>query len=159
MKKTAIEFLYNVVMQRNSINRFWRLRDKALKQHGIFRLMAMYSYYKYLDRFVASIPLSTKIIGKIEFPHGVSGIFISSHATIGSGVIFQQVTIGSVKDSRSKHPGGPIIGDNVLIGAGAKVIGGIHVGNNVKIGANCIVTEDIPDNCTVVMNHPRTIKH
>lgn len=52
-----------------------------------------------------------------------------------------------------------MIGDNVFIGAGAKVIGGIHVGDNVKIGANCIVVEDIPDNSTVVMHKPRIICH
>lgn len=53
--------------------------------------------------------------------------------------------------------GGPTIGDNCYIGAGAKIIGNIKVGNNVKIGANCVVVEDIPDNCTVVMNKPRIL--
>lgn len=44
-----------------------------------------------------------------------------------------------------------------MIGAGAKIIGNVHVGNNVRIGANAIVVDDIPDNCTVVMNKPRVI--
>jgi serine O-acetyltransferase len=44
----------------------------------------------------------------------------------------------------------PVIGDNVRICAGAKVLGGIKVGNNVVIGANCVVVKDVPDNCTVV---------
>ena len=49
------------------------------------------------------------------------------------------------------------IGDNVFIGAGAKIIGGVTIGDNVKIGANCIIVEDIPSNSTVVMPKPRII--
>lgn len=44
-----------------------------------------------------------------------------------------------------------------MIGAGAKIIGNVRVGNNVRIGANAIVIEDVPDDCTVVMNKPRVI--
>ena len=51
----------------------------------------------------------------------------------------------------------PVIGDNVYIGPGAKIFGGIQVGNNVRIGANCIVFQDIPDNATVVLEKPRII--
>ena len=51
------------------------------------------------------------------------------------------------------------IGDNVYIGTGAKIIGKVRIGNNVRVGANCIVTENIPDNATVVMPHPRVIHH
>ena len=54
--------------------------------------------------------------------------------------------------------GAPTIGDNVLIGAGAKIIGNITIGNNVKIGANACVTVDIPDNSTVVSSKIRIIK-
>lgn len=53
--------------------------------------------------------------------------------------------------------GGISIGDNVMIGAGAKIIGKVKIGSNVKIGANWIVVEDIPDNATVVMHKPRII--
>lgn len=51
----------------------------------------------------------------------------------------------------------PTIGRNCYIGAGAKIIGNVVVGNNVRIGANAIVVNDVPDNCTVVMNKPRVI--
>lgn len=67
--------------------------------------------------------------------------------------IFHQVTIGR---SRGKAP---VIGDNVFIGPGAKIFGGIRVGNNVKIGANCVVFQDVPDNSTVVLGKPRIIEH
>lgn len=71
--------------------------------------------------------------------------------TIGKDcVIFQQVTIGSNTLADSKNQGAPTIGDNVYIGAGAKIIGNVHIGNNVRIGANTTVTKDIPDNSTVV---------
>ena len=53
--------------------------------------------------------------------------------------------------------GGVRIGDNVLIGAGAKILPHVTIGNNVKIGANCVVVEDILDNATVVLPKPRII--
>lgn len=83
--------------------------------------------------------------------HGLNGIFIGHDLTIGHNcTMYQQVTI--------MHGGGKI-GDNVLIGAGAKILPGINIGNNVKIGANCVVIEDIPDNATVVLPKPRIILH
>lgn len=72
-------------------------------------------------------------------------------------MIYQQVTIGSNDLQNSRGGGAPTIGNNCLIGAGAKIIGDVHVGNNVRIGANAIVVDDVPDNCTVVMNKPRVI--
>ena len=83
---------------------------------------------------------------------------LSGAAKIGSNcTIFHQVTIGSNTLEGSKHQGAPVIGDNVFIGCGAKIIGGVHIGNNVCVGANCVVTRDVPDNCTVVMPDFRTI--
>ena len=90
--------------------------------------------------------------GKPNFPHGLYGIIVSHNAIIGENcTIFHQVTIGEGRG------GAPIIGDNVLIGAGAKLIGDIHIGDNVKIGAGCVVTDDVPDNATVVMQKARVI--
>ena len=60
-----------------------------------------------------------------------------------------------------KYPGdtvAPVIGNNVLIGAGAKIIGNIYIGDNVNIGANAVVISDVPDNCTVVGNPGKIIK-
>ena len=50
-----------------------------------------------------------------------------------------------------------MIGDNVIIGAGAKVLGGCKIGQNVRIGANAIVYFDVPDNSTVILEKPRII--
>lgn len=66
----------------------------------------------------------------------------------------QQVTIG-IKDIGKTDA--PRIGQNVFIGVGAKIIGGITIGNNVKIGANSVANMDVPDNATVVGN-PAVIK-
>ena len=60
--------------------------------------------------------------------------------------INQQVTIGYANDNINR----PIIGNNVRIAAGAKVLGGVTIGNNVTVGANAVVVKDVPDNCLVV---------
>ncbi len=85
--------------------------------------------------------------------HGF-GTVINGSAIIGRNcTVLHNVTIGGARG------GAPIIGDNVYIGAGALVIGGIRVGDNVKIGAGAIVVEDVPDNCTVVSKKAYIIKH
>ena len=67
--------------------------------------------------------------------------------------------IGNLYIKESKGFGAPVIGDNVYIGAGAKIIGRVKIGDNVRIGANVVVTIDIPSNCTVVGGVPRIITH
>ena len=62
--------------------------------------------------------------------------------------ISQGVTLGQANRGRNK--GYPILGDNIYIGPGAKIVGAVKIGNNVAIGANCVVTRDIPDNSVVV---------
>lgn len=114
---------------------------------------------EYVNRyFGSSIPMNPNI-NWFNTPHGFSGIFISSAAKIGKGcTIFQNVTIGSNTLLDSKSVGAPTIGDNVYIGAGAKIIGNVKVGNNVRIGAGCCVTRDVPDNCTVTQAAPVVIQ-
>jgi len=58
------------------------------------------------------------------------------------------VTIG--RSNRGRYAGVPVLGNNVFIGAGAKLFGNIRVGNNVAIGVNCVVTKDVPDNAVIV---------
>lgn len=88
-----------------------------------------------------------------SLPHGMHGIYISTFAEIGHGCrIYQNVTIGEVNRKA------PVVGDNVLIGAGAVLIGDIKIGNNVKIGAGAVVNKNIPDNCTVVSQPIRIIE-
>ena len=101
------------------------------------------------------LPFNNVVKGPINFPHNVYGIFISGSAQIGLNcTIYQQVTIGSNMLIDSKGLGSPVIGDNCLIGAGAKIIGNVKVGNNCRIGANAIVTKDLPDNSVIVLSSP-----
>lgn len=140
---------------------FWTLREKILNETNPLKIkFYKKKYRKILKENNAWIPLSADIKEVPLMPHGIKGVFISKNATIGKGcTILHQVTIGSNAFDDSKHTGSPIVGDNVFIGAGAKIIGGIKIGNNVRIGANCIVCEDVPDNSTIVMPKPIIIKH
>ena len=73
------------------------------------------------------------------------GVVINSKVRGGQNIIVESgVVIGDEKGQA------PILGGNIFIGAGAKIIGGITVGSNVKIGANAVVVKDVPDNVTVV---------
>lgn len=89
-----------------------------------------------------------KIGRKLFIDHGM-GIVIGETTTIGDNcTIYHNSTLGGTgKDKNKRHPD---LGNNVMVGAGAKVLGPIKIGNNVKIGANCVVLNDIPDNVTVV---------
>jgi serine O-acetyltransferase len=80
--------------------------------------------------------------------HGM-GVVIGETAEIGDNVtIYQGVTLGGTgKDTGKRHP---TIGDNVMIGTGAKVLGPFKVGDNAKIAAGAVVLNAIPPNCTVV---------
>ena len=137
---------------------WWTIRQKA-QSGGVKGWLALHNYHKYNDNHGSYISIDATFAGRPTLPHGIYGVFISSRATIGKDcTIFQQVTIGSNQLKDSKGNGSPVIGDNVYIGCGAKIIGNVTIGDNVRIGANCIVTEDIPDNCTVVLNKPRVIQ-
>ena len=88
-------------------------------------------------------------IGKRLFiDHGM-GVVIGETAIIGDDcLIYHQVTLGgmSAKDEK-RHP---TLGNNVMVGTGAKVLGNIHIGDNVKIGANCIVINDVEAGKTII---------
>ena len=80
--------------------------------------------------------------------HGM-GVVIGETTEIGENVtIYQDVTLGGTGTERGKRH--PTVGNNVVIGAGAKVLGNITIGNNVKIGAGSVVVHSVPDNSTVV---------
>ena len=136
--------------------------------HNIWRIYASYhrksSQWKkrlwnlYMVRNAGSISIDAQIASPLVLPHGVSGIFITQSAVIGRNVVvFQQVTIGANTLKGSKSYGAPIIGNDVYIGTGAKIIGKTNVADNVRIGANAVVVKDIPYNSLVVCAEPRII--
>ncbi len=89
------------------------------------------------------------VIGRRFFiDHGM-GVVIGETAEIGDDVLmYHQVTLGGTSLAKVKRH--PTIGNNVLIGMGAKIIGAVTVGDHCKIGANAVVNKNIPANCTVV---------
>ena len=109
------------------------------------------------NRFVTGIEIhpGAKIGHGLFIDHG-SGVVIGETAEIGDNVtIYQGVTLGGTgKESGKRHP---TVGDNVVFGAGAKVLGGITVGDNAKVGAGSVVVSDVPKNSTVVGNPGRPV--
>lgn len=99
--------------------------------------------------FNVFIPFKTQIGKGLRLCHA-NGIVIHPNAVIGENcTIFQQVTIGA-NEHKHDFDKAPIIGDNVYIGAGAKIIGNINIRNGVKIGANAVLTKSVEENITVV---------
>jgi serine O-acetyltransferase len=81
------------------------------------------------------------------------GVVINTNVRAGRNlVVYHNVTLGA---ERQKSP---TLGNNVYIGAGAKVIGGVRVGSDVRIGANAVVTKDVPDGATVIGIPARIIR-
>ncbi|MEK6682625.1 MAG: serine O-acetyltransferase EpsC [Nitrospirota bacterium] len=103
-----------------------------------------------LCRFFTGIEIHPgAVIGKGFFiDHGM-GVVIGETSEIGDNVtLFQGVTLGGTGKERGKRH--PTIGNNVVIGTGAKVLGAINIGDHVKIGANSVVLQDVPPYSTVV---------
>ena len=96
-------------------------------------------------------------IGKGLFIDHRNGVIIGETAIIGDNVtLYQGVTLGGTgKETGKRHP---TLRDNVMVSAGAKVIGSFTIGENSKIGAGSVVLEEVPPNCTVVGVPGRIVK-
>lgn len=103
-----------------------------------------------LGRFFTGIEIhpGAKIGKGLFIDHGM-GVVIGETSEIGDNVVmYHGVTLGGTgKDKGKRHP---TVGNNVVIGTGAKVLGPINIGNGCKIGANAVVLKDVPDFTTVV---------
>ncbi|MDD5680879.1 MAG: serine O-acetyltransferase [Candidatus Omnitrophica bacterium] len=119
----------------------------ALYKAGIPFLSRFFSQF---GKFITGIEIHPgATIGKNLFiDHGM-GVVIGETTIIGDNVtLFQGVTLGGTgKEKGKRHP---TLGDNIVVGAGAKVLGNIVIGDNVSIGANAVVVRDVPPNSTVV---------
>lgn len=103
-----------------------------------------------INRFFTHIEIHPAAkIGKSFFIDHGAGVVIGETTEIGDNVtLFQNVTLGGTgKEAGKRHP---TLGNNIVVGAGAKILGNIKIGNNVKIGANSVVLHDVPANSTVV---------
>ena len=115
-----------------------------IKLEFLARLISQYS------RFITGIEINpgAKIGRRLFIDHGM-GVVIGETSIIGDNVtLYQGVTLGGTGKQKTKRH--PSIGDNVVVGAGAKILGDITIGDNSYIGANAVVIKDVPANSTIV---------
>ena len=157
----AREFYWALLRHPGFTYCFWMRTCAYARPHPLLRFLvypiarALFIRYRY--RFGISIEFTTRI-GEGFFIGHFGGIVVNLLSTIGRNCnISQGVTIGSI--NRGKRTGVPAIGNNVYIGPGAKILGGITVGDGAAIGANCVVTRDVPENGVVVGIPGEVISH
>lgn len=144
-------------IQHYNHEKYWKRRDIVINPNDKTYLLLKLYYLYYIKRtdayhncsFGTNLNSGAYFATPPHLPHGPKGIIVGHDVRIGANsLIYQQVTIAQ---------GGVKILNNVLIGAGAKILPGVSIGNNVKVGANAVVVEDVPDNATVVLPKPRII--
>ena len=129
---------------------------QALISHRIAHKLAYWGvpfvprFISYLTRIITGIEIHPKAqIGNRFFIDHGEGVVIGETTIIGNDVlIYQQVTLGGTGNEHGKRH--PTIGNNVIIGAGAKILGNITIGDNTRVGAGSVVVDDVPEHCTVV---------
>ena len=103
-----------------------------------------------LSRFLTGIDIhpGAKIGKNLIIDHGM-GVVIGETAEIGDDcLIYHGVTLGGVDLNPVKRH--PTLGNHVVVGAGAKILGNIQIGNHARIGANSVVIKDVPEHCTAI---------
>lgn len=102
------------------------------------------------SRFLTGIEIhpGARIGNKFFIDHGM-GVVIGETTIIGDNVLlYQGVTLGGTgKEHGKRHP---TLGDNIVVGSGAKILGNITIGSNSRVGAGSVIIDDVPDNSTVV---------
>ncbi len=129
--------------------------------HALIMYRLAHRFYKwkipFLPRFIShltrmftgiEIHPAARIGRRLFIDHG-QGIVIGETTEIGNDVLlYQQVTLGGTgKEKGKRHP---TLGNNVIVGAGAKVLGNITIGDNVRVGAGSVVIQNVPEHSTVV---------
>ena len=124
-------------------------------QHKCFTIARIISQ---MSRFFTGIEIhpGAKIGKGLFIDHG-AGVVIGETTEIGDNcTLYQNVTLGGTgKDTGKRHP---TLGNNVMVGAGARVLGPMKIGDNSKIAANAVVLEEVPPNCTAVGVPARVVK-
>ena len=153
---------FRIIFERDPAARNWL--EVAFLYPG-FQALVLHRFAHWLWNI--GIPFIPRMISHVA--RGLTGIEIHPGATIGCGVfidhgmgvvigetaivgdsalIYQGVTLGGTgKETGKRHP---TLGQDVIVGAGAKVLGNIQIGNNVRIGAGSVVLREVPSDCTVV---------
>jgi serine O-acetyltransferase len=114
------------------------------------RLYLLARWFSQVARFFTGIEIhpGAQLGRRLFIDHGM-GVVIGETTIVGDDVtLYQGVTLGGTgKEHGKRHP---TIGDSVVVGGGAKILGNIRVGNNCRVGAGSVVTRDVPENSTVV---------
>ena len=130
----------------------WHSLSHWLWTHG-FLLSGRFS--SHIARWLTGIEIhpGAKLGRRLVIDHGM-GVVIGETAEIGDDCyLYHQVTLGVARtDSGKRHP---TVGNNVIIGAGAKVLGPITIGDNARVGSNSVVLDSVPADTTVVGSHAR----
>lgn len=138
--RTALRLVWSYLGLRATI--LYRV-SHVLRRNGVHILPAVLGHWN-LTLHGLDIPPSTPIGPRMYVPHPVGTVVTARR--IGAGVtLVSGVTIGMRNDQAF-----PVIGDNVFVGAGARVLGGITIGDDVSIGANAVVLSDVPSGCLAV---------
>ena len=150
--RSALEilFLYNGLKAVRSHRRAnWCYR------HNL-KFLARWISQRCVRRTNIEIHPAARIGRRFVIDHG-TGVVIGETTEIGDDcILYQGVTLGGTgKDKGKRHP---TLGNNVMVGAGAKVLGPIKIGNNVRIAAGAVVLDEIPDNCTAVGVPARVVR-
>jgi serine O-acetyltransferase len=104
----------------------------------------------FIGRFASNVDIhpGASVGARFFIDHGAC-VVIGATAIIGDDVtLYHGVTLGGTSWNKGKRH--PTLGNGVMVGAGAKILGNIHIGDNTRVGANSVVVEDVPANCTVV---------
>ncbi len=137
---------------------FWFRLSAYLRSKGKLYVLpyklSRFFHRKYTIKYGIEITPACQIGPGLYIGH-FGGIHVPSKVVIGKNCnISQGVTVGVI--GRGTRKGAPVIGDNVYIAPGVKIIGNVKIGNNVAIGANAVVTKDLPDN-SVAVGVPATV--
>jgi len=126
------------------------LAHRLAHQLYLWKIPLLPRFISQISRFFTGIEIHPgATIGRRFFIDHGSGVVIGETSEIGDDVLlYQGVTLGGTGNERGKRH--PTIGNSVVIGSGAKVLGNIRIGDNVKIGAGSVVVHAVPDNSTVV---------
>ncbi|WP_311418926.1 serine O-acetyltransferase [Haemophilus parahaemolyticus] len=151
LRSLSEELIFLIRLMQRFNQNIERYKDSKFLRK-INSLLVFLLHKRIFRKFACDITPSCKL-GNVVFRHP-TGIVIGGGAVLADGVIIHQnVTFGALRFDEKEKRGIPcqqIVGQDTIIGCGAKVLGDVTIGKNCIIGANAVVTKDVPDDTTVV---------
>lgn len=151
LRSLSEELIFLIRLMQRFNQNIERYKDSKFLRK-INSLLVFLLHKRIFRKFACDITPSCKL-GNVVFRHP-TGIVIGGGAVLADGVIIHQnVTFGALRFDEKEKRGIPcqqIVGQDTIIGCGAKVLGDVTIGKNCIIGANAVVTKDVPDGTTVV---------